>query len=77
MSTLTLTAQKPSSRHIRRDAMPRSSKHAIAEAWAGAPGIVNTTPKPSKRVIAETWAKLTGIVNTGETDLSTREGFGY
>lgn len=33
-------------------------------------------PKPSKRTIAEAWAKLAGIVNTGETDLSTREGFG-
>jgi len=74
MSALTLTAQKPPSRRTRRDPMPRPS---LAE-WAGkSADNVNTHPKPSKRVIAETWAKLTGIVNTGETDLSTREGFGY
>ena len=34
-------------------------------------------PAPSKRAILEAWARAYGIVNTGETDLSTREGFGY
>ena len=66
MSTLTLTAKKPPNRRTRRDAMPPPEKNA---------GIVRVAP--SKRAIREFWAKAYGIVNTGETDLSTREGFGY
>jgi len=61
MSTATLTLKKPARPSNRPAAYSRPAKPA----------------KPSKRVIAEFWAKASGIVNTGETDLSTREGFGY
>ena len=81
MSTAALTLKKPVRPRTRTAIFQqpaKPSKRAIAEAWARSSGIVSTKPAtPSKRVIAETWAKLTGIVNTGETDLSTREGFGY
>jgi len=78
MSTATLTLKKAARSRNRPAILSRPakpSKRAIAEAWARSSGIVST--KPSKRAIAEFWAKASGIVNTGETDLSTREGFGY
>jgi len=67
MSALTLTVKKPLGRRITRlrNAAPLLSSRPTQK------------PAPSKRAIREFWAKAYGIVNTGETDLSTREGFGY
>jgi len=78
MSTLTLTANKPLRLRVHRAALPRSQKLprlTFAEWAAKSVGIGSA--KPSKRAMSQAWAKASGIVNTGETDLSTREGFGY
>jgi len=88
MSTLTLSIKRPA-RPLQRRAkrQHKATKYVfglgfgkITPVHTGIPDLSEREAfddKPSKRVIAETWAKLTGIVNTGETDLSTREGFGY